>query len=182
MGLDIIISVLIVIMAIASLKTEALRSAIIFYGILSLLTSFLFLIYLAPDVALAEAIIGSGLVTLVFLLALRQYRVYRVCFVEQSSIIDADKSIRQAEHDQITASIEQFCKARELELQLVISRRPLAIESENSNYDIVLARAGDGHLEIHGNEENALLIEMLWYLQWNHAEIDMHLHETREEP
>lgn len=182
MGLDIVISLLIIIMAVASLITETLRSAIVFYGILSLLTSFLFLIYLAPDVALAEAVIGSGLVTLVFLLALRQYKVYRVCFVESSNFITADRSIRNAEHDQITESIEQFCRAKELELQLVVSRRPLGIESENSDYDIVLARAGDGHLEIHGNEENTLLVEILWYLQWNLTEIDIHLHQTREEP
>lgn len=182
MGLDIIVSLLIVIMAVSALKTEVLRSSVIFYGIVSLLTSFLFLIYLAPDVALAEAVIGSGLVTLVFLLALRQYKVYRVCFVYISDSFDTDRSIRQAEHYKISESIEQFCRAREMELQFVVSRRPLEIESENADYDIVLARAGDGNLEIHGNEENALLIEMMWFLQWNHAELDFYLHETRDEP
>lgn len=182
MGLDIAIASLIVIMAVASLQVESLRSSIIFYGTLSLLASFLFLIYLAPDVALAEAAIGSGLVTLVFLLALRQYKVYRVCFVDQSEWMNSGRTIRKMERNQITASIEQFCRARELELQLVVSRRPLAVESENPNYDIVLARAVDGHLEVHGNEENALLVEVVWFLQWNHAELDMHLHQTREEP
>lgn len=182
MGLDLVVSVLIVVMAIASLRAESLRSSIIFYGIVSLLMSFLFLIYLAPDVALAEAVIGSGLVTLVFLLALRQYKVYRVCFVDRSDLMNVNESIRQMERNQITASIEQFCRAKELELQLVVSRRPLAVESENPNYDMVLARAADGHLEVHGNEENALLVEVLWFLQWNHAELDMHLHQTREEP
>ncbi len=188
MGLDLVITGLIVITAIAALKTESIRSAIIFFGTLSLLASFLFMLYHAPDVALAEAIIGSGIVTLLFLIALRQYRVYRICFADERGFLDergrinADRAIWQIEQEQITKSIEKFCLARELEPQLVVSGRPVAEEADNPNYDIVLSRGSGGRLEIHGNEENALLVEIVFFLQWNHSDLDIVVHELEEEP
>ena len=188
MGLDMVVTGLIVITAMAALKTESLRSAIIFFSILSLLASFLFMLYQAPDVALAEAVIGSGIVTLLFLIALRQYGVYRICFADERGFLDeqgrihADRAIWQVEHEQLIESIEKFCLARELEPQLVVSGRPVAEEAENPKYDIVLSRVSGGRLEIHGNEENALLVEIMFYLQWNHSELDIVLHGFEEEP
>ena len=49
-------------------------SAIIAAGAISLLASLLYIVLAAPDVAMTEAAIGSGLTTIVFLFALNKIR------------------------------------------------------------------------------------------------------------
>jgi energy-converting hydrogenase B subunit D len=60
---------LMVIAAIFALYTKHSVSAIIASAAVSLIASMVYLIYGAPDVAMTEAAIGSGLTTLVFLIA-----------------------------------------------------------------------------------------------------------------
>ena len=51
-----------------------LVSSVIAAGIISLLASLIYLLLAAPDVAMTEAAIGSGLTTVVFLLALKNIK------------------------------------------------------------------------------------------------------------
>lgn len=67
-------SLLLIGMALAAVLVRGLVSAVIFMSSLSLLASVLFLFVAAPDVAITEAAIGSGLTTLVFVLALYRTR------------------------------------------------------------------------------------------------------------
>lgn len=69
-----VVSILLVAMAVAAVSVRSLASAVIFLSSLSLLASVLFLFVAAPDVAITEAAIGSGLTTLVFVLALYRTR------------------------------------------------------------------------------------------------------------
>jgi len=64
------ISVLLILMALATVFSKSLASAIILLSTLSLFVSLLFVIIGAPDVAITEAAIGSALTTVVFVLAL----------------------------------------------------------------------------------------------------------------
>ena len=68
------LGVLMVIGAVATLYLKDLVGAIIASGVVSLFASILYLLYGAPDVAMTEAAIGSGLTTLVFLLSWRRIR------------------------------------------------------------------------------------------------------------
>ena len=70
----IVVSVLLIAMALAAIFVRSLASAVVFLSGLSLLASVLFLFVAAPDVAITEAAIGSGLTTLVFVLALHRTR------------------------------------------------------------------------------------------------------------
>ena len=55
-------------------NTSALPVAILAAGLVSLLASILFLILAAPDVAMTEAAIGSGLTTFLFFFVLARIR------------------------------------------------------------------------------------------------------------
>lgn len=57
--------------AAAALITRKPRTAVIQLGLFSLLSSFVFLFYGAPDVAMAEAVIGSALSTVLYLVTIK---------------------------------------------------------------------------------------------------------------
>lgn len=63
--------------AILAIYLKNLVAAVIAAGVISLLASILYLVLAAPDVAMTEAAIGSGLTTIVFLFALNKIRNIR---------------------------------------------------------------------------------------------------------
>jgi uncharacterized MnhB-related membrane protein len=72
-------AILILIMILAALATSIfkdLMNAVIACAAVSLIASFLFYMLDAPDVAMAEAAIGAGLTTAIFVLAIRQTERY----------------------------------------------------------------------------------------------------------
>lgn len=66
--------VIMVAAAFLAIYQKSLLSAIIVAGAISLLASVIYIIMAAPDVAMTEAAIGSGLTTIVFLYALNKVR------------------------------------------------------------------------------------------------------------
>ena len=68
---------LLLLFAILALQQPRLRIAIIYLGVFSLLVSFAYLQHQAPDVAMAEAVIGSTLATVLYLVALRKQESIR---------------------------------------------------------------------------------------------------------
>ena len=69
-----IIGLIMLIMAFAAIHTKKLAVAIIAAGVVSLLASILYLTLSAPDVAMTEAAIGSGLSTIIFFYAINKIR------------------------------------------------------------------------------------------------------------
>mgnify|MGYP006277809035 FL=1 len=69
-----IIGLFMLIMAIAAIYSKKLAVGIIAAGIVSLLASILYLVLAAPDVAMTEAAIGSGLSTIIFFYAINKIR------------------------------------------------------------------------------------------------------------
>jgi uncharacterized MnhB-related membrane protein len=67
-----IVLVLLVIVAVLSLQVRNLLTAVILVSVFSLLSSLLFFILHAPDVALTEAAVGTGVGTLVFVWAVHK--------------------------------------------------------------------------------------------------------------
>ncbi|HAK47422.1 MAG TPA: hypothetical protein DCO79_16070 [Spirochaeta sp.] len=72
--LFIIISVLTIIMALTAVIVKDRIVAVLAGGAAGLFASILFIIMAAPDVAMTEAAIGSGLTTFIFFFALRKIR------------------------------------------------------------------------------------------------------------
>ncbi len=72
--LIIVLGLLMLIAAMLALHLKNLAAAVVASGAVSLLASVLYLVLAAPDVAMTEAAIGSGLTTVVFLYALARMR------------------------------------------------------------------------------------------------------------
>lgn len=112
----------IVLLALLALYTATLRVAVICFSVFSLITSFLYVFYQAPDVAIAEAVMGSGLITLLYLTALKRYRVYSVCYTNTDFPTVSDRDIIEGTRKgELVREIEDFCYARELAPQLVFT-------------------------------------------------------------
>jgi len=72
-------AILILLMLVAAVATSVFRdliSALIMCAAVSLLASLLFYLLDAPDVAMAEAAIGAGLTTAMFVVAVRKTKRY----------------------------------------------------------------------------------------------------------
>jgi energy-converting hydrogenase B subunit D len=75
--LIIVLSAISLTAAVFAVMTKKTINAIISSGVVSLMASITFLLVAAPDVAMTEAAIGSGLTTVVFLYALKHVRGQR---------------------------------------------------------------------------------------------------------
>ncbi len=70
------VGALTIIMAIMAILNKKLSIAVIAAGVVSLFASILYLLMSAPDVAMTEAAIGSGLATLIFFYVLNKIKKY----------------------------------------------------------------------------------------------------------
>ena len=70
----VLLGILIVASAVAAVYMKNLASAVVASGIVSLFVSVIYLLLAAPDVAITEAAIGSGLTTIVFFYALNKIK------------------------------------------------------------------------------------------------------------
>lgn len=68
--LEIVISVLLIILAFLAIHSKSLIKSVLFLSSLSMLSVIGFVLMKAPDVAVTEAVIGSGLVTSLFVFTL----------------------------------------------------------------------------------------------------------------
>lgn len=69
-----VIGVLIIVLAFLAINSKSLIKAVMFLSSLSMLAVVAFVIMHAPDVAITEAVIGSGLVTSLFVFTLLAVR------------------------------------------------------------------------------------------------------------
>lgn len=67
-------------LAVLCIYGNSIRRSIILNGGISVLSGLLFLILAAPDVALAEAVIGSTLSTIIYLVALKHHQIVYVIY------------------------------------------------------------------------------------------------------
>ncbi|MCK5740950.1 MAG: DUF4040 domain-containing protein [Chlorobi bacterium] len=72
--LIIVLGTAIILAAFVAMTMKSLISAIMAVGVVSLITSILYLVLQAPDVAMTEAAIGAGLSTIIFLYAMKKTR------------------------------------------------------------------------------------------------------------
>jgi uncharacterized MnhB-related membrane protein len=161
-GLDTVLLIMTVLVAVVAVWTKILRHAVIFLGIFSFICSFLYLYYGAPDVAIAEAVIGSGLVMLLYLTAIKRYRTYSiiVAYEQDHRIEDATmQELASSEQGRLLQEIEKFCLSRELEPEIVYSREAVETILEDGRYDLIVQAGGD-ELIVHGRSDNFLVDEL----------------------
>lgn len=158
--IEVILLVALLVLSIMAIESRIMRVSIIYLGTLSLLMSFLYLFYNAPDVAIAEAVMASGLTTLLFLTALKRYRVYRICFTNEAFRRVNDRYIFEGtRRGALLHEIEQFCIARELEPQVVCTPERLDVVAGSGRYDLIIRQEGD-ELRVYGSRENYFVDEL----------------------
>ena len=72
--IEIVISVLLIVLAFLAINSKTLIKSVMFLSSLSMLAVIGFVLMKAPDVAVTEAVIGSGLVTALFVFTLLAVR------------------------------------------------------------------------------------------------------------
>ena len=181
---EVLLLVSLVVLALLSIESARMRVAVVYLGTFSLLMSFLYLLYNAPDVAIAEAVMASGLTTLLFLTALKRYRVYRICFTNEIFRVVNDRYIiNGTRRGALLHEIEQFCIARELEPQVVCTPESLDVVSEAGRYDLIIRQEQD-ELKIYGNRENYFVdeLEVLLILRYHDLNVRFVRIDEIEEP
>jgi len=73
-GISLLLCVTMIGAALVAIRAKAMPVAILASGLVSLVASILFLVLAAPDVAMTEAAIGSGLTTFLFFFVLARIR------------------------------------------------------------------------------------------------------------
>ena len=71
---SIVIGVMMIVLALLAINADKLIKSVIYLSSLSMLSVIMFVIMRAPDVAVTEAVIGSGLVTSLFVFTLLSVR------------------------------------------------------------------------------------------------------------
>lgn len=147
-----LVFILMIIFAIFSIQTDKLRRAVVYLGIFSLISSFAYLLYSAPDVAIAEAIIGSTLATIIYLVALQKYKVFTIYYTDEMTHKVNDKYIAKGK-ESIIDIIERFCIEKELEPQMIYTTEGVEHIMTEHQHDLIV-RQNDEDITVYGNPDN----------------------------
>ncbi len=157
--LDLVVILLMIAFAGIAIQSTRLRLSVIALAIFSLLAALLFLLYAAPELAIAETVMGSGLVTLLYLTALKRYRVYTICVVSRLPEDLSDQHIARVKKTDAFREIRQFCRRRERETQLVFSRQTVDQALSNPRFDLVVETDLNA-ITIYGLIDDYMVVEM----------------------
>lgn len=158
---------ILVVMAIFTIQTQKLRHAVIYMGVFSLSISFVYVLYNAPDVAIAEAVVGSTLATILYLVALQKYKVFTVYFHVSNGEVDDDHFSKE-EHVKLVKSIEIFCAKQALEPQMIYTTETVEVIKAEHVYALIVEECTD-HIIIFGHPENYKMDALVDYIsQYKH--------------
>lgn len=115
-SLTLIMLSLMLISAILIVFTDKLFNAVIYMGVLSGITAFVFLLLGAPDVALAEIVIGSSLSTIIYLVAIKKFKIYTV----YCTGLEKDKD-QKTNCIVLIKAINDYLKTKEMQLHIINS-------------------------------------------------------------
>lgn len=160
-----ILFVLMILFAVYAVQTSKLRRAIIYLGVFSLMSSFCYLLFSAPDVAMAEAVIGSTLATILFLVAFQQHKVFTIYYTNEDFENIDDNYISKGKI-QILRVIEKFWISEELEPQAIYTTEKLQHILNNYEFDLIVRQKGKC-ISIYGNKQNYKLEYLYEYINMN---------------
>jgi len=156
--------------ALLTIHTKQLRLAIIYLAVFSLLAALLYLLFAAPELAIAEAVIGSGLVSLLYLAALKRNRVYTIGVVVLPPPEKLTDDIHNAvEQSRALHEVRRFFVRREVEVQLVFTELSVAEARANPLFDLVLSWDGQA-VTAHTDDNNYIAVELEMMFQLHDAD------------
>jgi len=147
-----LVLVFMVVFAIASLQAKSLRRSVIYLSLFSLLCSFAYALYQAPDVAIAEAVIGCSLSTVLFLVAIKKFRVFRVYY---SHHISSPEKLPESHilRNNLVAMMEGFLRDTELEMDMINTRQTFDDIHGHHDYDVIIEHDDKG-MRMYGAQSN----------------------------
>lgn len=128
-----IMLVMMIVLAIVTVSAIKLRRAIIYMGSFSLISSFVYLVCNAPDVAIAEAVIGCTISVILLLTALKKYRIMTIYYVE-----DNEDALGRAHCEKYISQLELFLVANEFEPQIVKTSLDDDTLHEQDKFDLLV--------------------------------------------
>ena len=132
-----LVFLLMISMAIFCVTAKNLRNVICAMGVFSLMAALCYLMYHAPDVAIAEAVIGSALPTILYIIALKKYHCFYVYC--SSGAKDEHSDVRiQAVMDDILHKVTPYCASKELEPQVVYTWEEPGTIAKEHVYDLII--------------------------------------------
>jgi|GEM_PF-1309238 len=137
-----IMLIILILMALIIVQTQRLRIAVIFLGVFSLVIALVYLLQGAPDVAIAEAIIGSTMSTILFIVALQKYKLVKIYVVVDGTHMD-DKVYKEKVNGDILSKIRLFCFKNNLEPMTIYT-----LDTSNLNghhHNVVLKTLDDSY-------------------------------------
>lgn len=146
--------------AVCTVVTDRMFTAVIYAGVLSAVAAFVYLLLGAPDVALAEAVIGSTLATVVFLATLRKYRVFTVYLTGQEAGTAADRVLQV-----ISRTLQRY----ELEPHVLRAAAPARELLTRADCDLVV-ESRKAEIVIHGEKNSQYMLLVMEAL----AQEDVH--------
>ena len=152
--------VLMGVFAALAIHSKLLRLSVIYLAVFSLLAAFLYLLFAAPELAIAEAVIGSGLVTLLYLAALKRNHVYTIGVIashDEGRI--ADRYVSHVERSKAVQQLHDFFIRREFEAQMVFLSIPTDEALLDPAYDLVITEDSDGVI-LYTDEESYVMVEL----------------------
>lgn len=147
---EIILLVALIALAIVTVEAKKLRRSVIYVGAFSLISSFVYLLYNAPDVAIAEAFIGCTLSVVLYLTALKKYRIITIYYAHTDGDIP-----KETENycTKLIDDIENFLSSHDLEPQLVKTSLYDTTLHDNEAFDLLVVNSGDS-VSIYSSKTN----------------------------
>lgn len=128
-------------LALLTVITDKLFTAVIYAGALSTVAAFCYVLLGAPDVALAEVVIGSTLSTVVFLVTLKKYKLFTIYIRPGEGLA------------KVLSALEHALQQRDMEPHVLQSAEPAAVLLARPDCDLVIERDG-ARIIIHGEESS----------------------------
>ncbi len=137
---------LMIIFAFLAIQSSNLMKAVILLSSFSVLCSIAYFILHAPDVAIAEAVIGCSLSTILFIVALRKYQIFNVYVVSED---DTDSPCKL----DLKEDIYDYVNSISLEVNYVSTKEPVEKLIINNKFDSIVICSGNT-VKLHGYKSN----------------------------
>ena len=126
--------------------TSKLINAVVYMGVFSFLAAVVFLLLGAPDVALAEAIIGSTLSTIIYLIAIKKFKIFTVYHINNK---DYDTK-RETYINQVIKDLFSYLKSKEMQQNIIHTNLSLETLIKHEEQCFIIENTDDA-IVIHSN-------------------------------
>jgi uncharacterized MnhB-related membrane protein len=160
-----ILYVALVVFAFMSIQTPKLRHAVVYLSVFSVGSALVYVLLGAPDVAIAEAVIGSTLATVIFLSALQKYKVFTIYYTNEQRQEYRQSDLRRRRNT-VLQRIESFCAGKDLEAHVLYTTESLQEVMKLQGWDLIVRR-NKNKFSVYGSEQNYHIEEIKKYIDGN---------------